>query len=146
MFCRCFPHSFLLLLPVLLALLSLFKCISASNHQPQAENVLLEELIQEIRKLNDRMEPTLGRGGNDEEEQMSEIKRSQGPELWNRAGDKRAQLPFSGGIYGKRSPLPFSGGIYGKRSARNLYSSSLIFPTLNRQARAMPFNGGMYGK
>uniref|UniRef100_A0A183BQ22 Cholecystokinin n=1 Tax=Globodera pallida TaxID=36090 RepID=A0A183BQ22_GLOPA len=144
----------LLLLPVLLVLLSVFGCHATppSQHSQTEENVLLEELVREVRKLSNRMDSALGRGGAAEEEELIvEGKRSpQGMApsvLWNGAGDKRAQLPFSGGIYGKRSPLPFSGGIYGKRSSSHqLYRSPLIFPTLDRQTRAMPFNGGMYGR
>ncbi|KAK6055406.1 hypothetical protein COOONC_07089 [Cooperia oncophora] len=42
--------------------------------------------------------------------------------------EKRAVMPFSGGLYGKRAAvMPFSGGLYGKRVA-------------------MPFSGGLYGK
>ena len=61
----------------------------------------------------------------------------------NEQPDKRAMLPYSGGIYGKRAAamLPYSGGIYGKRAV--LAAAEPYF--LSRPSRAVPFNGGMYG-
>ncbi|VDO92096.1 unnamed protein product [Heligmosomoides polygyrus] len=49
--------------------------------------------------------------------------------------DKRAVMPFSGGLYGKRAGMPFSGGRFGSQ-----------FTCLYGKRVAMPFSGGLYGK